>query len=68
MFWYIKIVIYLFAFAIALFTLYQVDFNKIIRTGRKQFAIFVYVILSIALGYLLGSLFIDIGEAIIAAP
>ena len=60
--WYIKIFIYIFFLTTSFFVVYQIDFNKILRIGKKQFAIILWVLLSLALGYLTGSLFIVIAK------
>ena len=65
--WYIKLIVYFAILPIVSIALYQIDFNKFMRIGRKQLSIAVWAILSIALGYLVGSLFIEIGELLIKA-
>ena len=62
--WYVKLVFYFISLFIATIALYQVDFNKFIRIGHKHFATLVYVVLSLALGYLIASLFIGLGDLI----
>ncbi|NQZ65662.1 MAG: hypothetical protein HRT99_00405 [Mycoplasmatales bacterium] len=59
---YVKLIIYIFTISIASFAVYQVDFNKFMRIGRKEFSILLWLIISLALGYLLGSLFVQIGD------
>lgn len=65
--WYVKLIVYFAILPIVSIALYQIDFNKFMRIGRKQLSIAVWAILSIALGYLVGSLFIEIGELLIKA-
>ena len=60
--WYIKLVIYLVSVALSRVTMYQVDFNRFMRIGKKQFAILVWFVISLALGYLIGRLLAVIGE------
>lgn len=62
--WYVQMVLYLFGLVIAFAALWQIDFNKFMRINKKQFAILVYVVLSLALGYLIGRLFIELGDLI----
>lgn len=62
--WYIQLIIYFISGLASFFALWQVDFNKFIRVGRKEYAIIVYIILSIALTFLVGRLFIEIGTLI----
>lgn len=54
--------IYFISIIISMFTMYQIDFNKFMRMSKSNFAILVWIIISLALGYLIGSLFIAIGE------
>ena len=61
---YIKFVIYFFTIVLTAFAMYQVDFNKFMRIGRKQLSLLVWLVISLALGYLIGSLFIALGEQI----
>lgn len=65
--WYVKLIVYFAILPIVSIALYQIDFNKFMRVGRKQLSIAVWAILSIALGYLVGSLFIEIGDILIKA-
>lgn len=65
--WYVKLIVYFAILPIVSIALYQIDFNKFMRIGRKQLSIAVWAILSIALGYLVGSLFIEIGDILIKA-
>lgn len=60
--WYLKLMIYFISIIISMFTMYQIDFNKFMRMSKSNFAILVWIIISLALGYLIGSLFIAIGE------
>lgn len=60
--WYIQFTIYIVSTALSLITIYQIDFNRFMRVGRSQFAILVWLIISLALGYLIGSLFVELGE------
>lgn len=62
--WYAQLVLYLVGFIISFAALWQIDFNKFMRINKKQFAILVYVVLSLALGYLIGRLFIELGDLI----
>lgn len=62
--WYIQLCIYLISALASFFALWQVDFNKFIRVGRKEHAIIVYVVLSLALTFLIGKLFIELGSLI----
>lgn len=65
--WYVKLIIYFTTVPIVSLVLYQVDFNKFMRIGRKQLSIALWFIISIALGYLVGSLFIEIGSLLLHA-
>lgn len=60
--WYLKLLIYLFSTGLSFIVIYQIDFNKFMRIGKAQFATLVWVLISLALGYLVGSLFVEIGE------
>ncbi|MCK5806799.1 MAG: hypothetical protein KAG91_00190 [Mycoplasmataceae bacterium] len=62
--WYVKVVIYLFTVSLTAVAMYQVDFNKFMRIGKKQLSLLVWLVVSLALGYLIGSLFIVLGEQI----
>ena len=62
--WYIKIIIYLFTISFTAIAMYQVDFNKFMRIGKKQLSLLVWLVISLALGYLIGNLFIFLGEEI----
>lgn len=62
--WYFKLVIYFITITTSMVAIYQIDFSKFMRKARHEFAIFVWFIISLALGYLIGSLFIEIAEFI----
>lgn len=62
--WYVKLIMYLFGMIAAFASLWCIDFNKIIRVGKKQYAVIVYIVFSLALGFLIGSLFIELGSII----
>ena len=65
--WYTQMIIYLVSVTVSLVTLYQVDFNRFMRVGKSNFALLVWLVISLALGYLIGSLFISLGEQMIKA-
>lgn len=60
--WYLKVTIYLITTAVSLLVVYQVDFNKFMRVNKAAFATLVWLLISLALGYLIGSLFVELGE------
>ncbi len=55
-----KVITYFLAIAIAGFVLVAVDWTKIVRNSHKSFGIILYLIVSLALGYGLGSLVVEI--------
>ncbi|TCG10416.1 hypothetical protein C4B25_04315 [Mycoplasma todarodis] len=55
-----KIVTYFLSIALVGYVLIAVDWTKIIRTTHKSFGIVLYIIVSLALGYGLGSLVVEI--------
>lgn len=59
--WYIKFLLYFISVSISMITLWQVDFNKFMRVNKKNLSIVVWLILSIAIGCLIGMFFIEIG-------
>ena len=59
--WYFKLSIYLIGIIASMFALWQVDFSRFMRRGKNEMAIFVWLIVSVALGYLIGSIFIEVG-------
>ena len=65
--WYIQLVIYLISVASTMIAFYQVDFNRFMRIGKNNFAILVWLVISLALGYLIGSLFVELGEVFMKA-
>lgn len=62
--WYVQLSIYIITSFISFFAMWQVDFNKFMRINRKSLSIIVYIVLSLALGFLLGKLFIEVGTLI----
>lgn len=60
--WYFELVFYIVGFAIAFLSLWFVDFNKFVRVGKKQYALFIYIVLSLALGFIIGRLLIELGS------
>lgn len=59
--WYLELVLYLVGLILSFTAFWFVDFNKFVRIGKKQYAIFIYVVISLALGFLIGKFFITIG-------
>ena len=62
--WYFKLIIYLITLSISFVLVYQIDFNKLMRPGRKDLAIFLWLIISIVIGFLLGFFFIQLAEIV----
>ena len=60
--WPIKLTIYLVTILITFVVMYQIDYNKIMRINKNSFAVLVWIIISLALGYLIGSLLVVLGE------
>lgn len=65
--WYVKLVIYFICTCISLIAMYQIDFNRFMRVNKSQFAVLVWFFISLALGYLVGSLFVVLGEQLAKA-
>ena len=65
--WYVQLCIYIITSFASFFAMWQVDFNKFMRINRKSLSVIVYVVLSLALGFLLGKLFIELGTLIKSA-
>lgn len=57
---YIRVVVYLLSFAVSLYALHGVDFNRFIKKGRIAQAQTLYIIVAMMMGYLLGSFFISV--------
>ena len=57
---YLKVVIYLFSFALSLIGLNAFDFNRLIKKGQVVKAWILYFVVALSLAYLLGSFFISI--------
>ncbi len=55
-----KIIVYFSAIGIVGYVLLAVDWTKIIKGTHKSFGIILYVIISLALGYGLGSFVVEI--------
>jgi uncharacterized membrane protein YwzB len=64
MFWYIKLLIYLFSLIFSFIVVYQIDFYKFMRKGKADYSIFLWLIISISLGYLIASLYIELIEIV----
>lgn len=56
----IRIIVHLMAFIISLFTLSGVDFKKVARRGKEAHVFLVYILCSIALGYLVAQFLLNI--------
>ena len=57
----IKIILYVLGITIAFIAFWFVDFNRFIRVSKKEFALFVYVVIALAVGFLIGRFFIEFG-------
>ena len=56
-----QIILYSIGIILSFLCLYFIDFNKFMRIGKKEYAILVYVLLSIAIGFLIGYFFVTMG-------
>ena len=55
-----KLITYFLSIGIVGYVLLAVDWTKIIKSTHKSFGIILYIIISLALGYGLGSLVVEI--------
>lgn len=57
---YMRLLVYLFCFVLAMFGLSSLDFNRFLKKGKVGQAQVLYFIIACILAYLLGSFFMDI--------
>lgn len=55
-----RVIIYLFSFLLSLYALNGLDYSKFIKKNRVQEAWLLYFLISMALGYLVGSMLINL--------
>ena len=55
-----KVIIYLVSFLLSLYALNALDYSKFIKKNRVQESWLLYFLLAMALGYLVGSMFINL--------
>lgn len=58
-FW-LKVIIYMFAFIISLFGLSALDFNRFLKKGKVRTGQVLYLIISFIMAYLLGNFIINL--------
>lgn len=51
---FFQLTLFLFGIALGFLALWQVDFHSFMRKNKIDFSIFVYIVLSIALGSMIG--------------
>ena len=57
---YLKVIIYLLSFALSLFGLNAIDYNRFLKKNKVVAAQTLYYLLALALAYLVGTLIINI--------
>lgn len=55
-----RVIIYLFSFLLSLYALNGLDYSKFIKKNRVQEAWLLYFLIAMALGYLVGSMLINL--------
>ncbi len=57
---YLKIVIYLFCFALSLFGLSALDFNRFLKKGKVAAGQFLFILLALMMAYVLGEFLMSV--------